>query len=40
MHQYLSFYEELMKDDRIFLRNKIKDYLKELKENRQKEDDW
>jgi hypothetical protein len=29
-----------MKDDRIFLRNKIKDYLKELKENRQKEDDW
>lgn len=40
VHQYPPYYQELMKDDRIFLRNKIKDYLKELKENRQKEDDW
>ena len=40
MHQYANAYAELMKDDRIYLRNRIKDYLKELRENRIKEEEW
>jgi hypothetical protein len=34
MHQYVMTNLELLKDDRILLRNRIKEYLRELRENK------
>jgi hypothetical protein len=34
MQKYLFFNQEIMKDDRILLRNKVKEYSKEIREQK------
>ena len=39
MHKYLPVHSELMRDDRIALRNQVKHYLRQLRENKPREED-